>query len=150
MPTASKAFHALVHSVKAYPAVLNSSEDSNTRLRIPNLQNIPIIFMIMLIVQSPNCKDTQNERERERERRLGTCEVLRMLWDQQFQHPQSRYLHLLPWYFRHFFFHKEWGRIGFGIVMNERILDALWRNLLDLRAFWIVWNLLPWIMCGEE
>ena len=83
MPTASKAFHAMVHSLKAYPAVLNSSEDSNTRLRIPNLQNIPIIFMIMLIVQSPNCKDTQNvrerERERERERRLGTCEVLRML-----------------------------------------------------------------------
>ena len=80
MPTASKAFHAMVHSLKAYPAVLNSSEDSNTRLRIPNLQNIPIIFMIMLIVQSPNCKDTQNvrerERERERERRLGTCEVL--------------------------------------------------------------------------
>ena len=132
MPTASKAFHALVHSVKAYPAVLNSSEDSNTRLRIPNLQNIPIIFMIMLIVQSPNCKDTQNERERERERRLGTCEVLRMLWDQQFQHPQSRYLHLLPWYFRYFFF---FIKSGAGLDLALWWMKGFWMHCEG--TFWI-------------
>ena len=37
MPTASKAFQAFVHVVKANPVTLKLSEDSNTKLRIPNL-----------------------------------------------------------------------------------------------------------------
>ena len=36
MPTASKAFQAFVHVVKPNPVTLKLSEDSNTRLRIPN------------------------------------------------------------------------------------------------------------------
>ena len=37
MPTASKAFQAFVHVVKANPVTLKLSENSNTKLRIPNL-----------------------------------------------------------------------------------------------------------------
>ena len=37
MPTASKAFQALVHSVKANPVFLKLSQDSKTKLLTPNL-----------------------------------------------------------------------------------------------------------------
>lgn len=40
MPKASNAFQALVNIVKQYPALLKFSDDSNIKLRIPNLQNI--------------------------------------------------------------------------------------------------------------
>ena len=40
MPKASNAFQALVSVPKQYPALLKISDDSNTKLRIPNLQNI--------------------------------------------------------------------------------------------------------------
>ena len=38
MQIASKAFQAFVHVVKANPVALKPPEDSNTKLRIPNLQ----------------------------------------------------------------------------------------------------------------
>jgi hypothetical protein len=52
MPRASKAFQALVHSVKANPVFLKLSQDSKTKLRTPNLhaniynQNFSLITII--------------------------------------------------------------------------------------------------------
>ena len=43
MPTASKAFQAFVHIAKANPVILKLPEDSNTKLRIPNLHNIFVV-----------------------------------------------------------------------------------------------------------
>ena len=43
MPTASKAFQPFVHIAKANPVILKLPEDSNTKLRIPNLLNIFVV-----------------------------------------------------------------------------------------------------------
>ena len=43
MPIASKAFQAFVHIAKANPVILKLPEDSNTKLRIPNLRNIFVV-----------------------------------------------------------------------------------------------------------
>ena len=43
MPTASKAFQAFIHIAKANPVILKLPEDSNTKLRIPNLHDIFIV-----------------------------------------------------------------------------------------------------------
>ena len=43
MPTASKAFQPFVNIVKANPVTLKLPEDSNTKLRIPNLHNIFVV-----------------------------------------------------------------------------------------------------------
>ena len=43
MPIASKAFQAFVHIAKANPVILKLPEDSNTKLRIPNLHNIFVV-----------------------------------------------------------------------------------------------------------
>ena len=43
MPTASKAFQAFVHVPMANPVILKLLEDSNTKLRIPNLHNIFVV-----------------------------------------------------------------------------------------------------------
>ena len=43
MPIASKAFQAFVHIAKANPVILKLPEDSNTKLRIPNLLNIFVV-----------------------------------------------------------------------------------------------------------
>ena len=43
MPTASKAFQPFVNIVKANPVTLKLPEDSNTKLRIPNLLNIFVV-----------------------------------------------------------------------------------------------------------
>ena len=42
-PIASSALQAFVHAEKANPVILRLCEDSNTKLRIPNLQNICIV-----------------------------------------------------------------------------------------------------------
>ena len=39
IPTASNAFQPFVHKDKAYPVTLKSSDDSKTKLRIPNLHD---------------------------------------------------------------------------------------------------------------
>ena len=43
MPIASKAFQAFVHIAKANPVILKLPEDSNIKLRIPNLHNIFVV-----------------------------------------------------------------------------------------------------------
>ena len=43
MPTASRAFQPFVHIPMANPVILKLLEDSNTKLRIPNLRNIFVV-----------------------------------------------------------------------------------------------------------
>lgn len=52
MPIASKAFQAFFHVVNANPVILSLSDDSNTKLRIPSLQNSLEILEVSTVLHN--------------------------------------------------------------------------------------------------